>query len=102
MDAANAEDPDVIIRKHVKPMKMAKVFTRGMYHLVDLATRHVFTYDPTHIHYIWMGTLNAKDELEYRPGWETDMKKAVDMVMTTYTEAVETVVKAAPATVDSS
>lgn len=69
------QTPDILIIKRRKPdsIKTVKIQIGGIYHLLDQATKRVFTCDPTHGTCVYLGILNEKDEIIYRDGWETDV-----------------------------
>lgn len=72
-------DPVVIVRRRKKtdPFKTVKIQIGGIYHMLDQSTKRVFTCDPTHGTCVYLGMLNAADEIIYRDGWEKDVADAV-------------------------
>lgn len=72
------ESPGITIvkrKKTTEPIKTVKIHINGIFHLLEIQTKRVFTYDPACTHFVWLGTLNEKDEIIYRDGWEIDMAK---------------------------
>lgn len=61
-------------KKGTEPIKTVKIHIGGIFHLLEVTTRRVFTCDPTDRTCVWLGTLNEKDEIDYRPGWEKDIE----------------------------